>query len=295
MKMNLAIPTSVFFGLSLFSCRETIQEKKVLAKHSTEESSCVLSSDTLRSTFIPNWKFSPEINRILCTLLANDSGNSSFFIIPDSSNTRVIDISTDTNAVYLIETSAGSMMTGSCGDYIAVVRARNSLLETLFSDCGSIDSVFEIAHNGLHDFTLNYRYYYSLVPLFYRYDGEKFVEYKDPKPDDPYTMIQRAILEEKNEDYIGGDSIQVQYVDLGSPDFIFAKHTFTGIYLVKENSSRSFTVVNYFEDGWDVNILERKTNGMNDLKISESPYNIGFYQWNGKHYVLISRSGLCAN
>ncbi len=295
MKTGAAFLVMMFFSLPFFSCGEKLQKEKVPEKYPSEESSCVLRTDTLRSTFIPDWKFPPKFNRILCTLLSNDTGNRSVFITPDSSNTRVVDISTDTNSVYLIQTRAGSMMTGSCGDYIAVVRVRNNLLETLFSDCGSIDSVFEIAHNGLHDFTLNYRYYYSLVPLFYRYDGEKFVEYKDPTPGDPYTMIQRAILEAKTDDYLGGDSIQVQYVDLGSPDFIFAKHTFTGIYLVKENSSRSFSVVNYFEDGWDVDILEKKTNGMNDLKISESPYNIGFYQWNGKHYVLISRSGLCVN
>jgi hypothetical protein len=267
--------------------KDSLARRSLAVSDSIANQDSILSRDTIKSPDIPHWKFSPEVNQILNVVLPNDTEPDFRFVPPDSSNTRVFDISTDTNSVYLIETNAGvGGWTGSCGAMILVVRKRKNIVETLFNDCGSVDTVLDIAHNGMHDFKIRYREFYSKVPLFYRYDGKRIIQYADPQPEDFYTMIRETIKEFKSGDYLGDDSLQFTYADFGSSDIFMVKHSVMGIYLIKENSSRSFEVVNYFSEGCDVDILENKTMGMHDIRITEISYKIAFYQWNGKQYAL---------
>jgi hypothetical protein len=237
-------------------------------------------------------KFPEEINNLLHLALPHDSGSVDRYNEPDSSNTHLFRLSRDTNEVYLIETEAG-YMTGSCGWLVMAFRIKNNLPEIFFNECGSVDSIFRVSHNGLYDFSVRYRYWVSETPLLYRFNGKEFVEYNDPTPPSLQTLLARVITAYNPKDAVSsyGMPVLFEYITLGNSTYMLARH-YCGVYIVREFSSDDLRVINYFEKGESLDIMEKETGGMNDIKVWEGLTEYSYYKWDGKKYVWKERRSI---
>ncbi|MBI3510172.1 MAG: hypothetical protein HY064_05875 [Bacteroidetes bacterium] len=242
-------------------------------------------------------KFSGDMMDLLHKILPRDSDLvGETYYEPDSGNTKIWDISDDTNETYLVQTEAG-YAGGSCGYTLVAVRANeDGNVQQLYEDCGAIDSVLNISHNGIRDFMVWYSAWYSDVPHYFRYNGKEFVEYSNPSPADPEEEIRKVITKSDTASLLPYDHINFQYVNFGDTLFtyILAEDMLDKKYLLKEINSRHYQLVGDFEADFYPDVLEHKTKGMNDLRFQNSGCVYTFYRWNGKQYVLWKKVSICA-
>jgi hypothetical protein len=238
-------------------------------------------------------KFPEETNDLLHLILPRDSGSTDRYYEPDSSNTHLFRLSRDTNEVYLVETEAGANIPGSCGWLVMAFRMKNNLPEIFFNECGSVDSIFPVSHNGLYDFSVRYRYWVSETPFLYRFNGKEFVEYNDPTPPSLQTLLARVITAYNPKDAVSsyGMPVLFEYITLGNSTYMLARH-YCGVYIVREFSSDDLRVINYFEKGESLDIMEKETGGMNDIKVWEGLTEYSYYKWDGKKYVWKERRSI---
>lgn len=206
--------------------------------------------------------------------------------LPDSANTKMTWISywPNENAL-LIETTAGyEKGSGGADIIVGVYDSTQNVWQQIFYDLGALDSVYDISHNGLYDFSYNYKWG---EPMRQEFDGHEFKEAAAKQYLSDTDRI--AVIIARQEGY--GDFLDFEYtreeifLDETSKPFIVAADASYGKYLIREDPHGEFQLLNYFENAVQIDILSKKHNAKSDIKVTNWNMTYSVYRWNGWCYV----------
>jgi hypothetical protein len=229
-------------------------------------------------------KFDAEIEAMLREILAADS--TRILTEPDSSNTRIfwLDAWPVSDETVLVETYAGEPA-GSCGATIKVCRYSQSTDHwmVLRNECGTVDTVLSISHNGLFDFVIRDKW--DMDHWAFRFDGVHIVETELQMPQSDFFNVQRVICEKEGLGPINLD-LRLSYLNLGddSIPFIIAEEGFAGKYFFTRNKYGQAELLFGLPDAAQIDFLETQHQGMPDFRTFDVTYKYGFYEWNGRVY-----------
>lgn len=240
-------------------------------------------------------KFDPEIVEMFHVIFPFDGGGN--YTEPDSMNTRIFWIDRwhfpDAPVQYvLVETSAG-YLGGTCGYEIKAGMYYQEELKwkTLISDCGLVDSVFPLKHNGICDFTVSYRWQ---DPVRYQYNGVDLVPTKNASPVSDTVLIAHiidSVLKTENMNYIMEYVVPrlewtSLYLDSTANPYFFIQYGMDGLFIIREESPHEFGLVNFLEKAVEVDIQNKVHKGIPDIRTTHTDYTDRFYRWNGQRYEL---------
>lgn len=238
----------------------------------------------------PAGNFPPEVVELFHEIIPHDVPEWTY-CEPDSANTRIWPLTTwpDEEDVLLIQTDAG-YAGGSCGWNIIVARydSDSAKWNILLNDCGAVDSVYGISHNGLLDFSVRYRWSPTARYIF---NGSLYVPVEEKITSSDSEYVAEILARECGYGSYRGFSFGMEYVTLDSSTapYIIAWEGSFGKYLVHEESSGDFALIMFFEDAVQIDILSRESYGMPDIRtVCINMTNI-YYRWNGRKYLEYKR------
>ncbi len=238
-----------------------------------------------RQVFAMPGRFDKATMRMLEDILEVDSSMS--HTEPDSSNTRIFWLNAwpVTDETVLIETCAGNTK-GSCGAQLVVARYSESTGHwvKMFDQCGAVDTILPISHNGLLDFIICDKW--DMDHWAYRFDGSKFVEMSLFTPQSDYFRIHDLVSEMEG---YGPIELTISYLNLGkdSMPIIVTGEGIGGKYFFTRNTYGEAVFLCEFPDAAQIDFLETEHNGMPDIRTFDTTYKYGFYEWDGKEYVRV--------
>lgn len=241
-------------------------------------------------------QFAPEVVEMFHVIFPMDySGN---YYEPDSTNTRIYYLDSflseePDQIMVLIETSAG-YPGGSCGLNIKAgwYYPYEEKWEQLAHDCGVIDTVHSLRHSGCHDFTTSDKWGQNKVR--YQFDGTTYQQHDELKPlndTDQIVKIMNSELPYKDRDYVREfivPDLHWNYVNLDSTNnlYLFLQCSMDGLFLVHEDKPGEWSLVNFFKQDVDLDILNTVHNGFPDIRTFNLNYVYNIYRWNGSKYIL---------
>ncbi len=240
-------------------------------------------------------KFDPEIVKMFHVIFPMNSGGN--YTEPDSLNTIIHWIdkyswSESSEQFVLIETSAG-YMGGSCGYDIKAGRyyPDPGKFEQLLSDCGQIDSIYGLKHNGVCDFEITYRWQ---EPIRYQFDGEELVAYTVKRPFTDTAFIAGLIdsisgfknLPYVNEYIIPSLQWYVVNLDSSSNPYQFVQWDMDGLFIIHEERPNEFRLVNFLEGATEVDVQNSSHHGFPDIRTTHVDFTDRVYRWDGRKYKL---------
>ncbi len=206
---------------------------------------------------------------------------------PDSGNTTFWSLTlwNSDDTVLLIETYAG-YAGGSCGQSIVVAKydVDSASWQAILHDCGSVDTVHNISHNGMFDFTVRYRW---SPPSRYIYSGKEYfpIEQKIVLTDS--QQVARILGKKEGYGEWFDFSFEMEYVvlDSGKCAYIIANESAMEKCLIHEESPGVFRLINVFENAVQIDILKKHHFGMPNIRTVCWNMNNVYYQWNGSEYI----------
>lgn len=232
----------------------------------------------------PAAKFPDEIARMFHEIVPNDYG--SLYHEPDSGNTHIYWLNVwSENEVVLIETSAG-YTGGSCGWNIMVCAydSLSSRWNIIMEDCGSLDTVHDVSHNGLLDFSVNYRW---SPTSRYVYDGRNYVALEEKHILSDSEQVAKLLGESSGYgDYLDF-TYEMHYLVLDSTKnpYIVAWEGAMERCLIHEEKPGEFKLINKFVDAVQIDVLNKKHYSMPDIRTVCWDMTNVYYRWNGSKYV----------
>jgi hypothetical protein len=231
-------------------------------------------------------QFDPKTMRMLLGLMQIDTSRP--YQLPDSSNTRIfwLDAWPVNEETILLETYAGNAG-GSCGATIEVFRysSENHAWEQMLSECGAVDTVLTVSHNGLYDFVIRDKW--AQDHWAYRFNGQEIVEADFYFPLSDLELV--AIDFDYGKFYIESGDIKISYMRLGkdSLPYMIVQTALSEKYLYRKDEYNRPIRVNYFENAYQIDFVEEHHNGMPDVRTFDAVCNCTCYQWDGAAYVAI--------
>jgi hypothetical protein len=237
-----------------------------------------------RQVFAMPGRFDKATMRMLEDILEIDSSQS--FTEPDSSNTRIfwLDAWPVKEETVIVETYAGNTM-GSCGASIEIARYDSEVDDWVIikRECGAVDTILPISHNGLFDFVIRDKW--DQDHYAFRFDGIDIVETKLAHPPADAFEIENIICGETG--FIPGIlDIQLSYLNLGvdSVPFIIASEGILDKYLFIRGKYGKPELIAHYPESYQIDFMDIHHNGMPDMRTLEINYSHVYYEWDGTAY-----------
>jgi len=245
------------------------------------------------SAYIPepqHGRFPQRMNHLFHQIFPRDYSGATYYE-PDSGNTTFhwLNAWPDDENTLLIETGAG-YAGGSCGCNIVVVKF-DTVAEKwtrMVDECGWVDSVYNISHNGLHDFLIGHRWDESERYIF---DGKAFVPLAEEIVLTDSQQVKHIIAEREGYgDWVDFTfSMQSVVLDSSKCPYYIANESALERCLIHEERPGEFKLINVFEDADEIDILQKKHLGMPDIHTPCWNGRHIYYRWNGSQYVEYKR------
>lgn len=240
-------------------------------------------------------KFPQEITEMFHVIYPPEPG--CVYVEPDSSNTRIWYVDALAmewmEQVLLIETDAGPAG-GSCGFKIVAGRydPETHRWQGMMNECGNVDMVYSLRHTGMNDFSISDKWGQHKVR--YQYDGTTYTgsTVQQPLSDtDLIAVLVQRELPDYDYNYVREDLLlNVEWnnisLDSSSTRYLFIQCGMEGVFIIREDRSHEFSLVNFFEDDLEVDIGKTMHKGVPDIQTFNLNYRYNIYHWNGKKYVL---------
>jgi hypothetical protein len=286
---------AILFGIIISLTWMSPKENPVALVRHRESASGSIRLIAIRSYVLapdpPNGKFLSRMVHIFHRVFPRDDFGNPYYE-PDSGNTTFHWLNPwpgEENTI-LIETSAG-YRGGTCGRNIVVARF-DTLTEkwnVLMDDCGALDSVFDISHNGLLDFTVSYRWNSNVR---YIYDGHAFADIPCETELSDTEQIRYILAKREGfQDWFEfAFHMQSVVLDSSKCPFYIANVSMMERCLIHEERPGEFELINVFEDALWLDILQTKHDGMPDVHTPCWNGTNVWYRWNGMKYVEYKRT-----